>query len=966
MGNQGDLLRLGSQGVTIPRSPRAVLDSDKFRELTGVQLRNANANPNPFPFMNVFKTRLLRSISLIAASSIAIQSALAEGTLSGRVVDADSGVYLDGVLVTHVSTGKTAVTRRGGEYLFDSLPEGQQSVTFSYLGFQKHTESIEVDSGMNALDVDLTGEYIELEGMTVKGNIIGQARALNFQKSSDALVNAVSADAIGQFPDQNAAEALSRLPGVSVERDQGEGRFVVIRGIDPNLNSVSVDGVKLASPSTGERATLLDTIPSDNLQQLEVFKTALPSHPGDSVGGYINIKTPSAYDQEGITARMSLQGNYSDLTGAWKPKFSGAYGNTFAEGKLGLLVSASTEERKFGSDNNESDPWVEEDGEDGSSGLVSEAVELREYDLTRSRKGITANLEFKPNENGYYFLRSSWNRYEDTETRNAAVIEPDGFTEITETSFVGLDSELVREFKDRTEKMGIEAYSLGGENRFGETKVAYMLSYSKAEENTPYDFEAIYEYNDGTDIRFTDTDSDILGLEQVGGDGIYDPSNYEFDEIVVSNQLVEEDDLSAQIDVTHLFSDSGLREIKWGVLSREKEKSSDLDEFENDDNPDTVDTLANFTLASPRDPFGFGLPMTDPSISNYFQQNESAFAMELGEDASALEDFVSNEDVLAAYLQAKFQVAEWEIIAGARYEDTDFTTSGFSYNDDTGEITPTSGSNSYSNFLPGVHARYNLSEDTVIRLSWNNTIARPSFEQTIPFAEIEGDEVSVGNPMLDPLESVNFDASIEHYMPSLGILSAAVFHKEIDNFIYEQTLFQNFGDIEDAEVTTFLNGEDGSITGLELAFQRRFSFLPAPFDGLGTYVNLTFVDGEATVAPAEEGDPNRELPFVKQSETVGNIALTYEKERIFVRLAASWRDEYLDEIGAEPAEDRYIDEHLQLDLTTSYQVTPQVSVFANWLNITNEPLKASWGETGRLSQFEEYGWSANTGVRWSY
>ncbi|MDQ8204897.1 TonB-dependent receptor [Pelagicoccus sp. SDUM812003] len=916
--------------------------------------------------MTVSNPTILRLSAFSAGFALSLSPLLADGSLSGRVVDADTGVYLDGVLVTHLATGQTAITRRGGEYVFSSLPEGPQQFQFRYLGFEDGVETISIQNGLNERDLQMSGDFVELEGVTVKGSVIGQARALNFQKSSDALVNAVSADAIGQFPDQNAAEALSRLPGVSVERDQGEGRFVVIRGIDPNLNSVSVDGVKLASPSTGDRATLLDTIPSDNLQQLEVFKTALPSHPGDSVGGYINIKTPSAYDQEGITARMSLQGNYSDLIGDWKGKLSGAYGNTFNEGTIGFLFSASMEERKFGSDNNESDPWVEEDGEDGSSGFVSEAVELREYDLLRTRKGLTSNLEFKPSNDAYYFLRASWNRYKDTETRNAGVIEPDGFTEITNDSFVGLDSELVREFKDRTEKMGIEAYSLGGENQFGETKVDYTLAYSKAEEDTPYDFEAIYEFEDGVDIRFSDTTRNVLGLSQIGGNGIYDPNGYAFDEIVVSNQLVEEEDLSANVNVTHFISDSALREIKWGVLAREKEKTSDLDEFENDENPEIVDTLDAFTLASPRDPFGFGLPLIDHSISTFYQDNLAAFAMELAEDASALEDFTSNEDVLAAYLQAKFQLSDWEFIAGARLEDTDFTTTGFAYNDDTEEIYPTSGGNSYSNFLPGIHARKELDENTVLRLSWNNTIARPSFEQTIPFAEIEGDEVEIGNPMLDPLESMNFDISVERYLPSLGILSAAVFHKEVDNFIYEQTLFQPYADIEDAEVTTFRNGEDGSITGLELAFQRRFSFLPAPFDGLGTYINLTFVDGEATVAPAEEGDPTRELPFIKQSEMVGNIALTYEKERIFLRLAASWRDEYLDEIGAEPIEDRYMQDHMQLDLTTSYQITPQLSVFANWLNITDEPLHAAWGETGRLSQLEEYGWSANTGIRWSY
>lgn len=912
-------------------------------------------------------TSPLRGLAALTLGiSLPLHSLLASDSLSGRVVDADTGVYLDGVIVTHLSSGTTSLTKRGGQYLFDNLPEGSNELSFAYLGFQNLNETVSIRSGQNTYDASLSGEFFELQSFTVKADIIGQARALNLQRSSNSLVSAVSADAIGQFPDQNAAEALSRLAGVSIERDQGEGRFVVIRGIDPNLNSVSVDGVKLASPSTGARATLLDTIPSDNLQQLEIYKTALPSHPGDSVGGYINIKTPSAFDQEGTTARASLQGNYSDLVGEWKGKFSGAFGSTTPDGTFGFLLSASLEEREFGSDNNESDPWVEEDGEDDSSGLVSETVELREYNLIRSRKGLTSNIEFKPSNDAYYFLRSSWNRYKDTETRNACVIEPDAFSAITDDSFIGLDSEVVREFKDRTEKMGIEAYSLGGENRFSQTKLNYALSYSKAEEDTPFDFEAIYEFEDGVDIQFSNTQSEILGLQQVGDNSIYDPSGYEFDEIVVSNQLVEEEDLSAFVDITHFISDASLKEVKWGALLREKEKSSDLEEFENDDNPDVVDTLANFTLASPRDPFGFGLPLTDRSISSYYQNNHSEFAMERAEDSSAIEDFVSNEDVFAAYLQATFELADWELIAGARFEETDFTTSGFSYNDDTEVIAPTSGSNSYSNFLPGLHLKRNLSEDTVIRFSWNNTIARPNFEQTLPFAEIEGDEVTVGNPMLDPLESMNLDASIEHYLPGLGIVSAAAFHKKVENFIYEQTLFRDYGDIEDAELTTFLNGDSGTITGLELSFQRRFAFLPAPFNGLGTYVNLTFVDGKATVPGPEEGDPSRELPFVKQSETVGNIALTFEQEKLFLRLAASWRDEYLDEIGEEPIEDRYITDHLQLDFTSTYRINENLSFFANWMNITNEPLVAKWGETGRISQFEEYGWSANSGIRWSY
>jgi TonB-dependent receptor len=215
----------------------------------------------------------------------------------------------------------------------------------------------------------LDNVLIDLEPFTVKGTLVGQARALNLQRTNATLSNVVAADAIGRFPDQNAAEALNRLPGVSVERDQGEGRFVVIRGIDPNLNSVAIDGVRLASPGTGERATLLDTIPSDTLQSLEVYKSTLPSQPGDSVGGYINIKTPSAFDENRTVGRIELQGNYSDLKQEWNGKLAGAYGAIFGDGNIGWMINASYEKRTFGSDNNESDPWEIEEGTDGQRRL---------------------------------------------------------------------------------------------------------------------------------------------------------------------------------------------------------------------------------------------------------------------------------------------------------------------------------------------------------------------------------------------------------------------------------------------------------------------------------------------------------------------------------------------------------------------------------------------------------------------
>lgn len=906
------------------------------------------------------KTRAI-AITLLGLM-VGTVAALEAATIQGRVYDALSDTYLNGAVVRIPNTDYQTITEQGGKFTL-RVPPGNYTVEARYFGYPSETQVVQVSENGATVEFDMSATPEELETFVVEGRVVGQARALNFQRSSNVNASVVSADAIGQFPDQNAAEALNRLPGVSIERDQGEGRFVVIRGINPDLNSVAIDGVKLAAPGADERATLLDTIPSDTIQQLEVYKSVLPSMPGDSVGGYINIKTPSAYDFDNTVVRFTGQGNYSELVDEWEGKFSGTYGDVFNEGTVGFIINASYEERTFGSDNNEADPWEIEDGIDGSSGYTSGEIQFREYDLTRIRTGISANLEFRPSEDNTYFIRGSYNNYQDTEIRHRINLEPDEFDAITATAFTGVGSEVVREFKDREENLGVQALSAGGENIIGNWTIDYKLSYSFAEEDTPYDFETIYELSDVVDIRFTGTDSYLLGISQQGGLDYTDPANYEFDEVVNAFQIVEEDDVSAEANFTYNFNEGPMDSVQFGFLARQKSKTSDAEEFVSDDNPAAIEDFGQFSFFGGRDPLQTMLPYTAPDYRSFFVQNESAFAMERDLAASAVEDFDADEDVLALYAQATAMVSEWQIIFGARFEDTQYSTTGFDYNDDTEVVSQTQFDKDYSNFLPGIHFRREFGDDVVFRFSANQTISRPNFEQTLPGAEIEGDEVAVGNPLLDPLEASNLDISMEYYFPPLGVFSASLFYKDIEDFIYEQVLIQDFGSIADAEVTTFRNGPSGDIQGLELGYQQQFT---GALDGFGIIANLTLTDGEAEVLGPEEGDPNRTLPFIKQSDTVGSLALTYENYGFFFRIAATYRDDYLDEVGENELEDRYIDEFIQWDVSTSYDFNENWSIFADFTNIDDEPFRAYFAESGRLSQWESYSWTASAGFRWVY
>ncbi len=312
------------------------------------------------------------------------------------------------------------------------------------------------------------------------------------------------------------------------------------------------------------------------------------------------------------------------------------------------------------------------------------------------------------------------------------------------------------------------------------------------------------------------------------------------------------------------------------------------------------------------------------------------------------------------------------MIGGLRYEHTDFSTAGrevlFDDDGDPNGARNITESRSYDNWLLGVYFRYDASDSLVFRASYSNALARPNFGD-IAFRRLineEDSEITVGNPYLETLGGTNWDASMEYCLPSLGVLSASVFFKDIENFAYE------FETDEDPryvgyDVTTFANGSKGEIKGLELAYQQQLRMLPSPFDGLGFMANATFLDSDATYPTR----PGEQVPFIGQSDLTANFALTYDKGPLFMRVAMNHRDAHLREdeaIGGSPVEDYYIDDFSQLDLVVRYEVNDNWEVFAEWVNITDEPfrvfLPSDNGQGKRNGQIEIYDTSVNVGFRW--
>ena len=489
--------------------------------------------------MNALRKHALIVVVALAASI----AAHAARTISGTVKGFDGETPLNGAVVRVVGQNIQDTTDDLGRFYLLNV-DGQVELEAFYYGFGNSRLSV---SG-NTAEFLLGENVVELDPLLVSGALSGQVKALNLQRASNNLTNIVSSDAFGNFPDENAAEALQRISGVSITRDQGEGRFVVVRGIDPELNHISIDGVSLPSPESETRKVAMDVISTEILERLEVSKTITPDMDGDAIGGRVNLKTISPFDKGGQFGSIKAQMLYNDLVDEYSPMVSTAYGDVFGEdGNMGLLVSASYQERELGSDNYEvGGEWSEETAEDGSEAFFAPELEYREYEVTRERKALSANFESRVNETSTFYLRGSYNFFSDQEFRSRTELKfEDGTIEsITPTSAVISDiEEADRDLKDRLEEQEIHLLTAGGETKYENWTFGYGISTAHAEENEPNRLDVDFRSEELYDATydFSDPYRPVIGI--ANDSSVFDASNFLFDEAVVENNLAEEDEM---------------------------------------------------------------------------------------------------------------------------------------------------------------------------------------------------------------------------------------------------------------------------------------------------------------------------------------------------------------------------------------------------------------------------------------
>lgn len=368
--------------------------------------------------------------TLAGAGVLSVLGANAQAaTIEGHVRDDSQSLYIEGASVMIQETGVSVYSERGGRFVLSDVPEGSYTLVMKAQGYPQQTLKVDVvdGSGIAVANFLLDTDVVELEGFTVTGSMIGEAKAQNIQKSAQNLVNAVSSDALGQFVDRNAAEALQRVPGVTVQDSQGEGKFVIVRGADPQLSNIMLDGVEVATPEENGRQTGLNIVTVDQLERLEVSKTWLPNQKGGVIGGTVNLITRSALDRGKRFGSVEAAFTQYDLADDASHRFNLTYGDVLDDSDLGFLgnkrlgvqfsVNMSEDQRATEtlSAGWDASPAPLLQG-DPILGYVLSETNFKDFEITRERKGFSGRLELGLAEKHEVYLSFSHNEFDDDVT----------------------------------------------------------------------------------------------------------------------------------------------------------------------------------------------------------------------------------------------------------------------------------------------------------------------------------------------------------------------------------------------------------------------------------------------------------------------------------------------------------------------------------------------------------------------
>lgn len=931
------------------------------------------------------------TLLLLCVSAITLCNAQS-GIIHLKITDRQN-LNLPGATVYLPDLGAGGYTDSHGEVTFTHLSPGKYKAEISYIGYHRMDTSVVINDRepVNCAIQLIPGVQLT-QGVLIMGDRLeGQAKALNTQKSAPNITNIISADQVGRFPDANIGDALKRVPGITMQNDQGEARNMLIRGLAPQLNSVTLNGSRIPSAEGDNRNVQMDLIPSDMIQTVIVNKTLLPDMDADAIGGSVNLVTRPA--PNGLRLSGTASAGISPIRNT--PLYTGSFvaGTRIINNKFGLLINGSYNNTRYGSDNVES-KWSEDKGS-----IYTGSVNMRRYEEWRIRSSIGIASDFKINENNTIYVNGMYNWRDDRENRfqyEITKIKPVTDNDGKIASYTG---NLVKEVKGgigndrnknrRLEDQRMRTISLKGthflDNRI---LVSWSTSYSKASEEKPHERYIGYEKDQEpialelSDIRFP------LAVP----DQQPDLSDYTLNELTDQHEFTSETEFAARADIKIPIKwiNKLPGSVKFGGRLRLKKKERANNFFSYAPTaanggmgdmsaiPVTNKTSDRFypgakyeTGFFPTAKFMGGLDLSNPALFDRTDEPSEYLA----------DNYHAREDIGAGYIMLSQQISnKLLVIAGARLENTAIAYTGNVIENEETLQGKAQKKNSYTNILPDILFKYNIKENFILRAAWTNSLARPNYYDLVPYTGISTDDeqVSIGNPGLKATTASNFDLMAENYFKSVGLISGGVFYKKLRNFIYPYR-DNNFttdkfsailpavtNPIAPGEAWAFTqprNGESVAIYGLEVSLQRQLDFLPGFWRGLGVYLNYTYTHSKANGIYNEDGDKREGLMLPGTAPHLFNASLSYENKWISIRLSGNYAGAYLNEVGGDSFEDIYYDQQFFLDANVSIKINPHFRIFAEANNLTNQPLRYYQGIADRTYQVEYYGPRFDAGVK---
>ncbi len=816
-------------------------------------------------------------------------------------------------------------------------------------------------------------EAVALEEIVVTGQRLSQKRALDFKREAVRILDAVSADELGRLPDKNAAEAVDRLPGVSITIDQGEGRFVSIRGVSPTLNNLTINGISAGSPEadSGGRLAPLDVIGGDLLQRIEVIKAPTPDMDAQGIGGTINVVTPSPLQNDNaLFGNLEVRAGDQEFGGDMPYGLEFTVGGRTEDRRWGYLVGASYSERDFITRGIYPDDWREFEL-DGVTTRAPLNDKHNRYGLERTRRALNATIEFSPSAGNTYFARAYLSSFDEDEerqrtehqfNRSITALFPDG-------GISGDDNRREQELRVEEKDKEFRNLALGGNNVLGAWTLDYQLQFNDNSQTEPH---VNWEFRGG-DYGPDTWRIDDRGFTTIegGGQDLLDPSFIEFRRLRFQDNETDEQSVIGSFDA-RLDGLWGDREgyLKFGFKAADTDRENDgrRTRF----NPGSEDWflgpagLVTGQFSNPVDGTPYRGLRIDPALAAAFfaqNQNNPAFFEFDAEDTFEQEfqsDYDIDERIIAAYGMASVAIGPATLVGGVRVERTSVDAVGFRRDVDTLSAVAVTDEGSYTNVLPALILTIPVLDNrALIRAAWTNTVGRADYNQLAPISVLDRDgtlgSLTIGNPDLEPRQASSFDLAFEYYFEDVGIFSAGVFYKDIDDFIVSRSVTQdNFtfeGELFERFTTrTFENADSANLRGFELNFQKQLAFLPGVLSGLGVTMSYAYIDSETQVA-GRDGD----FPLLNQPDWTRSFALTYQKGPIQAALSIDESDSFLTSLEGNSELDLFEGAYGRVDFKASYAFDAY-SIFLEWQNINNEPsIEFQGGDERQLTRFEEYG-----------